>query len=530
MLLLGLATLVGCQGFSSSKPANQQQQLGTVLLGSASLDFGNVTAGTSKTLTVTASNTGTASVTISSASVSSQYFSLSGPGLPVTIAVGQNATFSFAFAPNAAGAFSATVSIASDASNGPVALSLSGTGMADGQLALNPASQSFGSVTVGSQSNQTVTLTNNSQSNVNISQVSVSGTGFKLSGISAPLTLNPSQNTTFAVAFAPLAAGAASGSVTITSDAPNPTLSMALSGTGVAMGALSSNPTSLSFGSVQIGNNQALSETVTNTGGSSVTISQVGISGTGFTLSGITAPVTLAAGQNVSFSVTFTPQASGSASGSVTVTSNASNPTLSIAVSGTGTTAPGQLTATPATLGVGNVVVGTSGTASGSLNAGGSNVTVTAASSNNSRFTLSGLSLPVTIQAGQSASFTVTFSPQVTGADSATLTFTSNAQPSTTTAAATGTGTPAPTHTVNLSWNPSNSPNISGYNIYRAIFGSSCGSYSKINGSTLDTVTTYMDSSVIDGTTYCYATTAVNSSNEESGYSNVVSDVQIPPP
>jgi hypothetical protein len=158
------------------------------------------------------------------------------------------------------------------------------------------------------------------------------------------------------------------------------------------------------------------------------------------------------------------------------------------------------------------------------------NVTVTAASTNNSRFTISGLSLPAVISAGKSVPFTVTFSPQVSGTDSATLTFTSNAQPSTTTGAATGTGTAAPTHTVSLSWGASTSPGISGYNIYRAIYLSSCGSYSKMNGSTLITLTTWSDSSVTDGTNYCYATTAVNSSGEESGYSNIVSDVQIPPP
>ncbi len=57
----------------------------------------------------------------------------------------------------------------------------------------------------------------------------------------------------------------------------------------------------------------------------------------------------------------------------------------------------------------------------------------------------------------------------------------------------------------------------------------SCGSYAKIN-SLLDTSTLYTDSSVVDGTSYCYATTAVNTSNEESGYSNIVSNLQIPPP
>jgi hypothetical protein len=191
----------------------------------------------------------------------------------------------------------------------------------------------------------------------------------------------------------------------------------------------------------------------------------------------------------------------------------------------------GQLTASPATLGVGNVVVGTSGTVSGSLNASGASVTVTAASSNNSRFTVGGLALPVTIPAGQSAAFTVTFSPQVTGGASATLTFTSNAQPSTTTDTATGTGTSAPTYSVDLSWNASTSPNISGYNIYRAVYSSgSCGSYAKINGSNLVTSTAYTDASVADGTAYCYATTAVNSANEESSYSNIASNVQIPAP
>jgi Abnormal spindle-like microcephaly-assoc'd, ASPM-SPD-2-Hydin len=175
------------------------------------------------------------------------------------------------------------------------------------------------------------------------------------------------------------------------------------------------------------------------------------------------------------------------------------------------------------------VVVGTSGTAAGSLTASGAAVTVTAASSNNSVFSVGGLSLPGTIPAGQSTSFTVTFSPQVAGAVSALLTFTSNAQPSTTTETLTGTGTPAPTHMVNLSWSASKSSNVSGYNIYRSVYASSCGSYSMIN-SVLNTSTLYTDFALVDGTSYCYAATTVNSSNGESGYSNIASNVQIPAP
>jgi hypothetical protein len=520
--------MVGCQGVSTSSSNSQQADTGILTLSGTTVDFGTVTAGTSKTLSTTLTNTGTASITVTSATFSTPYFSLSAPSLPVAILAGQSTPVTLVFSPNAAGTFNATVSITSNASDSSASLALTGTGTASGQLGLSPPSKSFGGVTVGTQSAQTVTLTNNSASTVNISQASVSGTGFKLSGITAPVALNAAQSTTFTVTFAPLATGSASGSVTITSDAPNPTLSMALSGTGLALGALGANPTSLNFGTVQTNTHQALSETLTNTGGTSVTISQVAVSGTGFSLSGITTPATVAAGQTATFTVTFSPLTATSASGSVTVTSNGTNPTLTIPLAGTGTTTAGVLTASPTPIAEGSVVAGTSGTASGSLTATGTNVTVTAASSSNSRFAISGLSLPAIVPAGQSVPFTVTYSPLVAGADSATLTFTSNAQSTTTTDTATGTGTPAPVHTVSLSWNASTSPNISGYNIYRAVYGSSCGAYSKINGATLDTLTTYTDSAVNNGTNYCYATTAVDSSNAESGYSNIVSNVQIP--
>jgi hypothetical protein len=167
---------------------------------------------------------------------------------------------------------------------------------------------------------------------------------------------------------------------------------------------------------------------------------------------------------------------------------------------------------------------------SGTLTASGANVTVTGATSNNSRFVISGLSLPGIIQAGKSACFTLTYSPLVAGADSATLTFTSNAQTTTTTDTTTGNGTPAPVHRVALSWNASSSPNIAGYNIYRAVYVNGCGAYSKINGATLDAATTYTDSAVVMERTIVTLRRAVDSGNVESAYSNIVSNVQIPPP
>jgi fibronectin type 3 domain-containing protein len=57
---------------------------------------------------------------------------------------------------------------------------------------------------------------------------------------------------------------------------------------------------------------------------------------------------------------------------------------------------------------------------------------------------------------------------------------------------------------------------VVGYNVYRRASG---GSYAKINPS-VSATTSYTDTSVQSGTTYDYVTTAIDSSNEESAYSN----------
>jgi predicted secreted protein len=76
-------------------------------------------------------------------------------------------------------------------------------------------------------------------------------------------------------------------------------------------------------------------------------------------------------------------------------------------------------------------------------------------------------------------------------------------------------------YAVNLSWNASTSDDIVGYNVYR---GPNGVTWTQIN-SNLDTSTTYTDSTVVDGTTYYYATTAVNVDGEESPKSAAVEAV-----
>ena len=135
---------------------------------------------------------------------------------------------------------------------------------------------------------------------------------------------------------------------------------MPLCGTGNTLGQLTASPTSLSFENVTTGSSTTLAEKLTNTGGSVLTISQITPSGAGFGFSGITLPLTLAAAQSVSvtFNASFAPQTAASVTGSLVISSNASNPTLSLASTGTGTL-PSTLAVAPTTLNFGNVTVGT---------------------------------------------------------------------------------------------------------------------------------------------------------------------------
>jgi hypothetical protein len=408
-----------------------------------------------------------------------------------------------------------------------------------GQLKSNPADVNFGSVQVGISQTQSLILTNVGTSSLTITQATPSLAGFALTGLSYPVILDAGKSVSCNVTFDPQSAVTSSGSVAIEfhnrrRNTTNYSLAVAVSGTGVTQGQVTSAPASLSFGSVAVGSKQSLSETVTNTGGSSVTISQVGISGTGFSLSAITTPLTLTPGQSTTFTVTFAPTSAGTFPGTATVASNASNPSLSITLSGTSVAATGgTLTALPTTVAVpGNVAVGTSGTATGQLTAATASVTASGVSVVGSEFVISGLSFPVTIPAGSSATYTVTFSPTSSGSASTTASFASNASNAPTGVSLTGTAVAATVYTVGLSWTASSSSGVTGYYIYRALYNTStstCGSYTELNPSQPNATTTYTDSNITRGDTYCYEVAAVNSSGEQSTDSNVATAI-IPAP
>ena len=325
---------------SATGVAASSQQISVV---PTSASFGSVTVGTTNTQTMTLSNPGSANLNVSQATVSGSGFGLSGLTLPLTVAPGKSAAFTVSFTPTAASSASGSLSLVSNAPTSPTTIPLSGSGAAVSvQLTASLTSLNYGNVNLGSTSSKTVTLTNTGNSSVSISQLSVSGAGFTASGLTAPLSLTAGQSTTFSVNFAPTAAGAVSGSVSVASNATNSPTLIALTGSGVQSTSVMGVTISPTNPSVQAGQTIQFTDTIQGTT-TNTSVTWAASAGS-ITSSGLfTAP---SSAGTATVMATSNADASKQASTTVTVTDPSAGPQLYVATtgndanSGTSTSAP----------------------------------------------------------------------------------------------------------------------------------------------------------------------------------------------
>jgi Abnormal spindle-like microcephaly-assoc'd, ASPM-SPD-2-Hydin len=387
------------------------------------------------------------------------------------------------------------------------------------QMVSSPSILRFGNVDVGQTETLMVSLTNTQLTSVTITGVTVSDPSFGTPNLTLPLVIGASQSVEVSISFTPATTGWVPGTIDFTSNAYNSSLSMQAGGTGVNSQAVTGSPSTLSFGQVAVGSSASLPLVITNARSWAVTISAIQTTGSAFSVSGITFPLTLSAGQSVTLTVTYLPTSAGLIGGSILFI----GPRLCIPITGTGTSSgSGQLSLIPASLKFGNVTVGTTASLPVALYAAGASVTISSDSSTSSQFALTGVTLPVTLTPGESLSVNVAFTPQSSSTVTGSISFSSNASNSPGIESLNGVGTAA-TYSVNLIWNASS--DVTGYNVYRST--SSSGSYSKIN-SALDANTAYTDTSVASGNTYYYAATSVNSSGQESSLSTPPVQAVVP--
>jgi Abnormal spindle-like microcephaly-assoc'd, ASPM-SPD-2-Hydin len=497
-------------------------------LSASSLSFGGETVDTASTQTLTLTSSGTSAVTVSSDAISGTGFTIVGGTLPATLNPNQTLSLQVQFKPTATGAVTGQLTVSSNSTTGgtaAVALSGTGTAAASPKLTLSTSSLSFGSDSVNAAKTMSLTLTSSGTAAVTVNSGAITGTGFAIVGGTLPATLNPSQTMSLQVQFAPTATGTVTGQLTLNSNSTTGgTATVALSGTGMAPAnpQLTLSASSLSFGSDTVNTAKTLSLTLASTGTSAVTVNSAAITGTGFTIVAASFPVTLNPNQSVTLQVQFDPTTTGAASGQITISSNSTTGgTAAVALSGTGTAASPQLTISASSLSFGSLTVNTASTLSLTLTSTGTSaVTVNSAAITGAGFTIVGGSFPVTLNPTQTLTLQVQFEPTTAGAVTGQLAISSNSTTGgTADVALSGTGT-AVAHSVDLSWTaPSSSADpVAGYNIYRAISG---GSLALVNASP-DSSTTYVDSTVVSGTTYNYVVKSVDSNGAESIASNEI--------
>ncbi len=187
-------------------------------------------------------------------------------------------------------------------------------------VTLSPTSLNFGNQQVGTTSSaQVVTLTNTGTATLFLNSIKLSGLRTDYSQTNTcggSLAVNASC--VISVTFTPTKIGSRTSSVSIGDNAAGSPQTVPLSGTGVAP-AVSLSTESLSFTGVLIGrSSSAKSFTVTNSGNATLTISSVVAGGDFSQTNTCAAPVGV--GASCTITVTFSPTAAWSRSGSIVIT------------------------------------------------------------------------------------------------------------------------------------------------------------------------------------------------------------------
>ena len=328
----------------------------------------------------------------------------------------------------------------------PFALSGCGNIVLNGKgtraLTASPNTVSFGVVSVGQTASTRVSLSNGSFAPIQIAQFNLTGKSFSIDGsINLPVTIAAGGTYSLNVQFNPVAAGTATGQLTIASNlSTTSTPVISLSGTGTTgTGAAALSALSCSSGAMTgLGSDNC---TVTlnasaPSGGLVVNLSSSN--------SAVTVPSTVTVPANAT-SAEFTATVSSVATAqAVTMTATAGGAVKDFTMQLNAAILALSVNAT--SVAFGDVVVNTPATQPVTLTSTGTvPMTINGATLTGAGFTMSGSAFPTTLNPGQEMTLNIGFDPTVVGAATGQLAITSNSSTNNTVAIGlSGTGT-APT-------------------------------------------------------------------------------------
>ncbi|TAH18459.1 MAG: choice-of-anchor D domain-containing protein [Cytophagales bacterium] len=396
---------------------------------SGDLSFGSIEVGKTLTKTFTINNSGNLPLAVTNLTLPAKFTgTFSG-----TIVAGSSQNVSVTFAPDIAGTFNGSIVVNANQTSGTNTISVSGAATQPLVKAISLAGDlNFGTVTIGETSQKLLTINNTGTALLTITGLTLPA-GFT-GTFSGTIAVGASQ--IVMLTFTPTQAITYSGTVTVNGDQASGTNTIAIAGIGTQAPTriISLNPSSLDFGSLEVNKTSQKTFTIKNTGNAAMTVS-------GLTLpNGYTANYnggTIAADASVDVIVTFSPTATGTFNGTITISANANSGMTTLAVTGTASAVPTRIIALSGDLSFGNIEVGKT-----------SIKTFTIANTGNSALTISSLTLPTgfsgtfsgTLQAGATQNVSITFAPTQATNYTGNITVNANQTAGTTTIAVSGTG------------------------------------------------------------------------------------------
>jgi len=421
------------------------------LANNGTIAFPSTPVGQTSAASLVIANTGNASGTILGVNLPVGAFRLTGvPSLPALIPAGSQVSLTIQFVPTTQQTATALLQIVLSTQTFQVNLSGQGSGPSflyqatvgsSVSTVVNNGTVTLTGTNVGSSSNATITIQNTGSGVGQVSSITISGAGFQLASLPAlPATISAGQGVSFTVVFTPSQSGAAQGRLLIDGVTIN------LAGTGLQSNLivsyiltaegnqilLADNGT-INFPGTSVGQSSNATLIVSNTGTAPGTVTAVTLAAGAFRLSGLPLfPAQVAAGQNLQFTVMFSPTTSQSASAQLQIVLGTS--TIHVNLTGQGT---GPSFVYQATVGASVTTIANNGTVTlpdTNINSI-STATILIQNTGNgvgqvSSITVSGAGfqlmnlpiLPATISpGGQGLTFTITFTPTQPGAVQARL-------------------------------------------------------------------------------------------------------------
>lgn len=359
------------------------------------------------------------------------------------------------------------------------------------QIDTQPSGLDFGEVALGQSAQLSVTVFNRGGSNLSIGPVVATTDEFAALAPTGPVSIGPGASQPIQVSFSPAAEGTRFGTLRISSNDPNnPQFDVPLVGRGTAEAgpaSLAIMPSSLDFGTVEVGQSAMRDATVQNTGGQALSLTSMASSDPAqfaVQLLGPALPTQLEPGGAYPVRIVFQPSGAGDQTAMLSASGGSASAQATLRGSGKMVQPPASsLVVTRNVLNFGGVSFGRTNELPVVVrNDGAAAATISAVASTDPQFVLAAPAVPIEVAPGQEALLRIHFTPANPGLQQATLTVSTPGGPLPTPVAVTGTGQEGPKVLFSDSFNRADAPNCAIGVADNAFGGSGSHRYSAVAG------------------------------------------------